>query len=78
MSFMFLSVPLALFCLIVAPLWLVLHYRTKRRNANGLSQQEAAKLERLTLQAHKLQQRVDVLERILDASSPDWRQYDQG
>lgn len=32
MSSFFIAVPLIVFCIFVAPLWLILHYRSKRKN----------------------------------------------
>ena len=74
MSTAFLSVPLVLFCIFVAPIWLFLHYRSKREVGQGLSGEDAQLLHRLTERAEKLQLRVDTLERILDIESPNWRQ----
>lgn len=74
MSMAFLSVPLVLFCIFVAPIWLFLHYRSKRMVGQGLSGEDFQLLHSLTERAEKLQQRVDTLERILDVESPNWRQ----
>lgn len=74
MSAAFLTAPLLVFLIFVAPLWLWLHYRSKRNTAQGLSEDDFAKLQGLTRQAEALQQRVQTLERILDSESPSWRQ----
>jgi len=74
MSAAFLTAPLIVFLVIVAPLWLVLHYRGKRKSAQGLSEEDFDKLQELTRKAESMQQRVQTLERILDVESPNWRQ----
>ncbi|MGX9517735.1 envelope stress response membrane protein PspB [Vibrio mediterranei] len=77
MSSFLIAGPLIVFLIFVAPLWLFLHYRSKRKSESGLSQQEFQKLQSLSQRAEKMQLRVDNLERILDAESPNWRQtYD--
>ena len=77
MSIMFFTVPLTVFMLFVAPIWLLLHYRSKRQANNGLSEEEAAQLQSLSKRADQLSGRVHTLEKILDAESPNWRsQYE--
>ncbi|KFA96908.1 envelope stress response membrane protein PspB [Vibrio sp. ER1A] len=77
MSSFLIAGPLIVFLIFVAPLWLFLHYRSKRKSESGLSQQNFQKLQSLSQRAEKMQLRVDNLERILDAESPNWRQtYD--
>ncbi|GMQ46887.1 envelope stress response membrane protein PspB [Vibrio sp. 10N] len=77
MSTFLIAGPLIVFLIFVAPLWLFLHYRSKRKSENGLSEQEFQKLQSLSQRAEKMQARVDNLERILDAEAPNWRQnYD--
>jgi phage shock protein B len=71
------SVPLILFMLFVAPLWLLLHYRSKRKAADGLSDDDLQALHALSSKAERLQNRVETLEKILDAEAPRWRKsYD--
>lgn len=67
-------VPLILFILFVAPLWLYLHYREKQRlrEAAGGAPASAASAE-LVNQAERMEQRIAALEALLDAESPDWR-----
>lgn len=77
MSSFLIAGPLIVFLIFVAPLWLFLHYRSKRKSENGLSEQDFQKLQTLSQRAEKMQSRVDNLERILDAEAPNWRQnYD--
>ncbi|MGR5047501.1 envelope stress response membrane protein PspB [Photobacterium damselae] len=73
MSMGFLAVPLVVFCIFVAPLWLILHYRSKRRLGEGLSGEEQEKLQKLVARAEQMQERIVTLERILDAEAPQWR-----
>ena len=69
-------VPAILFVVFVAPIWLVLHYRSNRLLGAGLNEQEMARLTALVSQADMLQQRVHTLERLLDVESPNWRAED--
>ncbi|MCM0147228.1 envelope stress response membrane protein PspB [Photobacterium galatheae] len=74
MSMGFIIGPLIVFLVFVAPLWLILHYRSKRHIAQGLSGEEASKLQSLVERADQMQQRIITLEKILDAEAPHWRQ----
>ncbi|XOV81419.1 MAG: envelope stress response membrane protein PspB [Aestuariibacter sp.] len=58
---------------IVAPIWLILHYRSKKHLSQGLSQEEFNKLQELARQAEKMSERIHTLEAILDSDVPDWR-----
>lgn len=69
----FLFVPTIIFMSIVAPIWLLLHYRSKNRAVKGLDESDKRELESLLMQADKLTDRVQALEKILDVESPDWR-----
>ncbi|KGY12753.1 phage-shock protein [Vibrio tubiashii] len=73
MSSAFIAGPLIVFLIFVAPLWLFLHYRSKKNTNTGLSQEDLQRLESLSQKAASMQNRVDTLERILDAESPTWR-----
>ena len=66
-------VPAILFVVFVAPMWLVLHYRSNRQLGSGLNEQDMMRLTALVSQADMLQQRVHTLERLLDVESPNWR-----
>lgn len=65
--------PLILFMIFVAPIWLILSYRSKRMVNQGLSEEEATRLKQLAERAEQLSQRVAVLEKLLDQDSPEWR-----
>lgn len=75
MSALFLSIPLTIFVLFVAPIWLWLHYNSSRKGKRAeLSKSELQRLQQLTEQAKRMRERVQALEEILDAEHPDWRQ----
>ena len=65
--------PLIIFMVIVAPIWLILHYRSKRQVNQGLSESEYVQLAELSELADKMTDRIQTLEAILDAESPEWR-----
>ncbi|ELA8174419.1 envelope stress response membrane protein PspB [Vibrio alginolyticus] len=73
MSAFFIAGPVIVFLIFVAPLWLFLHYRSKRKTDSALSSQDLERLQVLSAKAEAMQSRVDTLERILDAESPTWR-----
>ncbi len=61
------------FVVIVLPLWLWLHYGSRWRQAKVLTADNERTLGDLSEQADRLQNRIDNLERLLDAAVPDWR-----
>lgn len=67
-------VPMILFLIVVAPIWLTMHYRSKRQATESLSAGERDELERLLANAESMRERIETLESILDAQTPDWRQ----
>ncbi|HIF5825414.1 TPA: envelope stress response membrane protein PspB [Vibrio parahaemolyticus] len=73
MSAFLLVGPVIVFLIFVAPLWLFLHYRSKRKTDSALSSQDLERLQVLSEKAEAMQSRVDTLERILDAESTTWR-----
>ncbi|MCF1426940.1 MAG: envelope stress response membrane protein PspB [Shewanella sp.] len=68
-----LKAPIILFMIFVAPIWLILHYRSKRQVSQGLTDEEFEQLNQLVHQAEKMNQRIATLESILDSESPEWR-----
>lgn len=66
-------VPVIIFMLIVAPIWLILHYRSKKQISQGLSEDEYIQLSELSQMADQMSDRIQTLEAILDAETPDWR-----
>ncbi len=69
-----LFVPVVLFMLFVAPVWLVLHYRSKRQAGASLNVEERQELEQLADQAERMLDRIETLESILDVEAPGWRE----
>lgn len=65
--------PVIIFMLVVAPIWLILHYRSKRQISQGFSEEEYTQLSELSELADKMTDRIKTLEAILDAETPDWR-----
>ncbi len=65
--------PLIIFMVVVAPIWLILHYRSKRQVNQGFSEEEYMQLTQLSELADKMSDRIQTLEAILDAESPEWR-----
>ncbi len=70
-------VPSIVFMVIVAPLWVWLHYRSKRRAQVALTESERDNLEALLLKSEAMMERIDTLESILDAQTPEWRKHDR-
>lgn len=66
-------IPIVLFLVIVAPIWLILHYATRNSASKRLTSKDEALLEDLHANARKMEERIHNLERILDADSPEWR-----
>ncbi|MCA1920933.1 envelope stress response membrane protein PspB [Buttiauxella noackiae] len=73
MSALFLAIPLTIFVLFVAPIWLWLHYNNRAVNGGQLSQGEQQRLAQLTDESRRMRERIQSLEQILDAEHPNWR-----
>lgn len=69
----YITMPLVIFIIFVAPLWLVLHYRSRKHITKSLTPEDQQQLEKLLTRTEQLQQRVVSLEEILDAKVPEWR-----
>jgi phage shock protein B len=67
------SAPVILFMVIVAPLWIIMHYRSKKQKESGISEEEHSRLQELTKIADSMMDRVETLESILDQETPSWR-----
>jgi phage shock protein B len=63
----------AIFCVFVAPLWLIMHYTTQRRRAQCLTREDEKMLSDLWQIANRMESRVKALETILDTQVPNWR-----
>lgn len=68
-----LFVPLVLFLVIVAPIWLILHYATRNSASKRLTSKDESLLQDLHENARRMEERIHNLERILDADAPEWR-----
>ncbi len=66
-------VPIIVFLVIVAPIWLVLYYGTRRREANTLSADHHHILNQMVSSMERMEDRIGTLEKILDAEDPRWR-----
>ena len=69
----FMFVPTILFVLIVAPIWITMHYRSVNRSTRSLNQEDRESIEHMLETVDKLTDRIGALESILDADHPDWR-----
>ena len=72
MKFMF--VPMILFMVVVAPIWLGLHYRSVNRSSRSLTDDDRESIEHMLETVDKLTERIAVLEDLLDAEHSEWRQ----
>ena len=68
------AVPLILFMIFVAPIWVIMHYRSKKKISQGLSQEEIHDLQQLAQKAEQMRERIKTLEAILDSDAPTWRE----
>ena len=69
-----LFVPMVLFMVIVAPTWVVMHYRSVNRSSSQLSEDDRQALEEMLVAVDQMADRIESLELILDADHPNWRQ----
>jgi len=65
-----LELPLILFLVIVAPIWIIAHYTTRWRMAKTLSPEDEKQFAELWQTAERMEQRIDSIERILEAEEP--------
>lgn len=71
--FIFTGITLVVFMVFVAPIWLILHYRSKKQVSQGLSDTEIRSMQNLAEKAEQMAERIETLESILDAETPNWR-----
>jgi phage shock protein B len=74
MVWFLLIVPVSIFMLFVAPVWLWLHYSKTAQQAAQLDPFQQQTLSQLMADAQKMRERIQALEAILDAEHPQWRQ----
>ena len=72
--FEMLFVPMVLFMVIVAPTWIVMHYRGVSRSSSQLSEDDRQALEEMLVAVDQMADRIESLESILEADHPNWRQ----
>jgi phage shock protein B len=63
------EVPLILFMVVVAPIWIIAHYTTRWRMAKTLSPEDEKQFAELWQIAERMEERIDNVERILDAEA---------
>ncbi len=70
----FMLVPTILFLVIVAPMWITMHYRSVSRSSRSLNEEDRHSIEHMLETVDKLSDRIGALESILDDDHPQWRQ----
>ena len=70
-------VPIVVFLVIVAPIWIIVHYKAKNRSVGELSDGERMEIDEMIQVANKMAARIETLESILDVESPGWRDKPQ-
>lgn len=71
------TTPLVIFLIFVAPIWLILHYKSKKQSNQGLSTDDQKKMQSLIERTETLQKRLLSLEQVLDKEAPNWRQNER-
>ena len=69
----FMFVPTILFMVVVAPIWLTMHYRSVSRSSRSLSEEDRGIIEHMRVTVDKLTQRIATLASLLDAAQPEWK-----
>ncbi|MBT4521960.1 MAG: envelope stress response membrane protein PspB [Halieaceae bacterium] len=72
--FQFMFVPTILFMVVVAPIWITMHYRSVNRSSRSLSDEERESVEHMLVTVDKLTDRISALESILESDHPGWSQ----
>ena len=70
----YIMLALSVFLIFVAPLWLILHYRSQKQISKEFSDKDQEQLQALLQRTEALQKRIISLEEILDAQAPQWRE----
>ena len=71
--FTFLFVPMIVFLTFVAPIWIIMHYKSVKHSSQSLNEEERGTIDSMLATIDKLQERIQALEALLDADQPDWR-----
>lgn len=69
----FMSIPSILFVVVVAPIWIIMHYRSVNRSSRSLNREDLERIEHMLLTVDRLSDRIETLESILDGDHADWR-----
>ncbi len=67
-------IPLAPFIMVLGIVWVSLHYKHLNKSVGTITTDQAMELTQMSKIADILDQRVAVLERILDDEIPNWRE----
>ena len=70
----FMFVPTILFMTVVAPMWIIMHYRSVNRSSRSLNEEDRGSIEHMLETVDKLTDRIGTLEAILDDDHPGWRE----
>lgn len=70
----FMFVPTILFLVIVAPIWIGMHYKSVNRSSRSLNAEDRENVEQILESVDRLSARIEALESILDAEHQDWRE----
>lgn len=73
----FMFVPTVLFLVIVAPMWITMHYRSLSRSSRSLSLEDKKSMEYMLETVDKLTDRIGALESILNEDHPQWQQVNR-
>lgn len=66
-------IPLILFMVVVAPIWITMHYKSLNKSSASLNAEDREAIEDILVTVDKLTERIETLESILDADHPQWR-----
>jgi phage shock protein B len=70
----FMFVPTILFLVVVAPMWITMHYRSVNRSSRSLNREDRESIEHMLVTVDKLTERISTLESILNDQHPRWQQ----
>lgn len=73
----YLVAPSIVFLVVVAPIWIITHYRYKSKMVSGISESEAINIDRMIESVDRLTERVETLEELLQQDHPDWHKHVQ-
>jgi len=65
------------FMVIVMPLWIIFHYVYGHKRSRSLAVDDQQALIELRALAVDLEERIETLEKILDADAPGWRERER-